>query len=118
MKYPMTVTGKQLWKEPDEELEEFIVTLKPFRDSLTHPSPFSAPEKHGGYDKLRLFYRVDCDTGLCTARLLANLVKRIQRHVYGEQTILPDWIDELDEKVQEYWQIMESERHKNSIVAE
>lgn len=110
-RYPMTVTGRQLWEEQDEELEAFMGTLKPFRDSLMHPSPFSAPEKHGGYDKLRLFYRVDCDTGLLTARLLVNLVKRIQRHIYGERTILPLWIEDLDGKVQECWTILEGERY-------
>lgn len=115
MKYPMTVTGRQLWEEPDKELEAFMGTLNPFRDSLMHPSPFSAPEKHGGYDKLRLFYRVDCEIGLITARLLANLVKRIQRHVHGEKTTLPVWIDELDAKVQEYWEIMECAQHKTLI---
>ena len=117
-KYPKTITDRQLWDEPDEELEGFIGTLKPFRDSLMHPSPFSAPEKHGGYDKLSLFYRVDCDTGLLTAKLLVNLVKRIQKHVYEEQAVLPVWIDELDKEVQKCWKLLGSERHKNPAGAD
>lgn len=100
VKYPEAISGQQLWLQPDEELEAFINTLKPFRDSLVHPSPFSAPEKHGGYDKLRLFYRVNYDTGLLTVNLLVSLVKRIQRHIYGDRATLPDWINELDAKVQ------------------
>ncbi len=118
MKYPMTITGRQLWEEPDDEVEAFISTLKPFRDSLMHPSPFSAPEKHGGYDKLSLFYRVDCDTGLLTAKLLVNLVKRIQKHVYEEQSTLPVWINELDKEVQKCWDSLGSERHNNPVGAD
>jgi hypothetical protein len=118
MKYPEAVTNRKLWDQPDEELEAFIGTLKPFRDSLMHPSPFSAPEKYGGYDKLRLFYRVDCDTGLLTATLLINLVKRIQKHVYDEQTFLPAWIDELDQEVQKCCESLESARHNNPVGAD
>ncbi|MDX2239206.1 MAG: hypothetical protein NW224_00870 [Leptolyngbyaceae cyanobacterium bins.302] len=112
-KYPATITDKQLWKEQDDELEAFISTLKPFRDSLMHPSPFSAPEKHGGYDKLSLFYRVDYDTGLLTANLLVGLVKRIQKHIYGERSVLPVWIAELEQEVQKCWKTFEHERHGN-----
>ncbi|WAL59899.1 hypothetical protein [Thermocoleostomius sinensis] len=117
-KYPMTITGNQLWEEPDDDLEAFISTLKPFRDSLMHPSPFSAPERHGGYDKLSLFYRVDYDTGLLTAKLLVDLVKRIQKHIYGERSVLPVWIDELDQEIQKCWESLESERHNNPVGAD
>jgi hypothetical protein len=114
-KYPMTITGRPLWAEPDDELEGFISTLKPFRDSLMHPSPFSAPEKHGGYDKLSLFYRVDSDTAVLTAKLLVNLVKRMQKHVYEEQIVLPVWINELDDEVQKCCEALASEYHKKNI---
>ena len=117
-KYPATISGKQLWEEPDGELEGFISTLKPFRDSLMHPSPFSAPERHGGYDKLSLFYRVDHDTGLLTANLLVTLVKRMQKHIYGEQSVLPVWIDELDQEVQKCWKLLEHERPNNPVGAD
>ena len=100
-KYPVTLTGKSLWQEPDQELEDFISTQKPFRDSLMHPSPFSAPAKFGGYDKLRLFYRIDYDTGVITANLAVNLIKRIYHHVYGADLKLPVWIGDLETKVKE-----------------
>ncbi len=74
-KYPQILVGRELWKEPDQEFDGFIDVLKPFRDSLVHPSPFSAPEKFGGYDKLRLFYRIDDDTAVSTATCLFALLK-------------------------------------------
>ncbi len=102
LKYPEILTGQKLWDESDQELEGFISTVKPYRDSLVHPSPFSAPVKFGGYDKLRLFYRVDHDTSVLTTNLLVNLLKRIHQHVYGEKQTLPDWIIDLEAKVKEY----------------
>ena len=38
---------------PDQEpLKTFKEIIKPFRDSIVHASPFSAPDRFGGYDKL------------------------------------------------------------------
>jgi hypothetical protein len=98
-KYPELLTSKGLWREPDQELEGFIEILKPFRDSLVHPSPFSAPERFGGYDKLRLFYRVDHDTALLAANLLTILVRRIHEHIYSDLQTLPNWISDLESAV-------------------
>jgi len=96
--YPEIIAGK-LWKEPDEELDGFVDILKPYRDSLVHPSPFSAPERFGGYDKLRLFYRIDYDTALATADLLVRIIRRIHEHVYRDGSALPVWICELESEV-------------------
>lgn len=100
-KYPEILTGKELWKEPDQEFDEFIDVFKLFRDSLVHPSPFSAPEKFGGYDKLRLFYRIDGDTAISTADLLIRIIKKVHKHVYPNIHVLPQWISELDTEVKE-----------------
>lgn len=94
-KYPEAITGEPLWEASDEDFEGFINTLKPFRDSLVHPSPFSTPEKFGGFDKLRLFYRVDYDTAALSVTLLLNLLKRLHDHVYGETNPMPDWLKEF-----------------------
>lgn len=100
-KYPKLLTGEELWEEPDQDLDGFIDTLKPFRDSLVHPSPFSAPPKFGGYDKLRLFYRIDYDTAMVTANLLINLIERIHKHVYCDRQTIPAWILELKLQIEQ-----------------
>lgn len=99
-KYPELITGRKLWKEPDdEELSGFVDTLKPYRDSLVHPSPFSAPDRFGGYDKLRLFYRVDNDTAVATAELLVRIIQRIHRHIYQDDGTIPAWVRDLESEV-------------------
>jgi len=99
MKYPSVLSGKELWHPKDEELESFISVLKPYRDSLVHPSPFSAPERFGGYDKLRLLYRVDSSTAFLAAKLLVTLIKRIHMHIFIESKSLPEWLDQLNAKI-------------------
>jgi hypothetical protein len=101
LKYPIILTGQKLWEEPNEELEAFVSIVKPFRDSLVHPSPFSAPEKFGGHNKLLLFYRVDYDTGILTLNLLVKLIKRIHQHIYRDGFNLPAWIQELETQIAE-----------------
>lgn len=96
IKYPEAVTHRALWNETDPDVNNFIDTMKPFRDSLVHPSPFSAPAKFGGYDKLLTFYRVNYDVGISTLTLVANLIRRIQQHIHGPQVVMPDWLNELD----------------------
>lgn len=95
-KYPAVIAGKELWEDNDQLLESFIDTIKPFRDSLVHPSPFSAPLNFGGYDKLRLFYRVDYDTALMSVDIVVKIIKRIHAHVYSSETTLPKWIQDLE----------------------
>lgn len=105
MKYPNILTGKEVWKQPDNELEAFITDLKPFRDSLVHPSPFSAPEKFGGYDKLSFLYRIDHNIALSSAFLMIALVQRVHKHVYGDFEKPPEWIDNLDLEIKKYSEI-------------
>lgn len=100
LKYPNIIADHELWQDSDSEFNAFVKVLKPFRDALVHPSPFSVPEKFGGYDKLQLFYRVDDKTAFDTAQLLMNLLKRIQKHIEPEKQP-PDWIEKLEESYQE-----------------
>lgn len=107
IKYPDIITGKPLWQETDKEVEIFINIIKPFRDSLMHPSPFLAPAQFGGYDKLRLFYRIDYNTALDAATLLASLLKRIHMHVYGPENEIPTWLMEFQNTIQSNERITE-----------
>jgi hypothetical protein len=99
-RYPGILAGSELWDEPDEQLDHLIGILKPYRDSLVHSSPFSAPERFGGYDKLRLLYRIDYDTAIATAELLIGIILRIHRHVYSDVSALPEWLCQLELEVQ------------------
>jgi len=98
-KYPQILTSRELWKDPDQEFDNFMGVLKPFRDSLVHPSPFSAPEKFGGYDKLRLFYRIEHDTAISTTELLVRIIKRVHQHIHPNMQTLPEWIRELEAEI-------------------
>ncbi len=101
LKYPETITGRKLWQPPDSDLDEFLDTVKPFRDSLVHPSPFSTPGKFGGHDKLRLFYRIDHATAMMTVRLLVNLIRKIHVHVFQGHQGLPRWLEEIASEVKD-----------------
>lgn len=92
IRYPEIITNKKLWDDTDPDVHNFLKVVKPFRDSLVHPSPFPAPEKFGGYDKLRKFYNLDFDTALETARLLGRLLKRIHSHIDNKICDLPRWL--------------------------
>lgn len=94
-KYPEIISGVSLWTEGDEQLEGFLDIVKPFRDSLIHASPFTAPAKFGGHDKLRLLYRIASDTAIMAVFLTVSLIERIQIHISGASIPLPLWLSDL-----------------------
>lgn len=79
-------------------MSQFLDVVKPFRDSLVHPSPFATSEKFGGYDKLRLLYRTDKETADMAASMTARLLIRIHKHINVDSP-LPPWMEELWAKV-------------------
>jgi hypothetical protein len=97
-KYPEIIAGASPWSTDDTDVARFLEVVKPFRDSLVHPSPFVAPEKFGGYDKLRLLYRTDKETADLAASTTAKLVIRIHKHIKPKGP-LPPWLEELWVKV-------------------
>ncbi|NUO54210.1 MAG: hypothetical protein HOV80_35635 [Polyangiaceae bacterium] len=80
---PFDVTG------PPDRLLRFA---KPFRDSLTHPSPFIAPERFGGYDKMEYFHLVDHMIALLVVNDAVETINRINQHL-GRCT--PPWLQEV-----------------------
>jgi hypothetical protein len=96
-KYPEIIAGNTLWDKEDTDLNEFLTIVKPFRDSLVHPSPFATPEKFGGYDKLRLLYRIDEDTAYLAIYTSVSLILRIHKHI-KPTAILPPWLEDLHNK--------------------
>jgi hypothetical protein len=95
LKYPEIISGKTLWDSPDEDIEK-LLEIKPFRDSLVHPSPFSAPEKFGGYDKLKNLYRVDLAKANESVYLICKIIRRISEHINIDNEG-PKWFADLEE---------------------
>jgi hypothetical protein len=100
-KYPQIISGHNLWQVDKNQvlLTGFLRIAKPFRDSLVHPSPFSAPEKFGGYDKLKKVYRIDYATALVIVNLLVELIELIHSQVCNENEMLPEWFVQLKSDV-------------------
>jgi hypothetical protein len=61
MKVPRIVArrGEGPLHQSREPLKSFLEIVKPFRDSVVHASPFDAPDKFGGYNKLTKRYELD-----------------------------------------------------------
>lgn len=97
-KYPEIIAGSPPWGMRDADVAHFLEVVKPFRDSLVHPSPFAAPEKFGGYDKLRLLYRIDKDTADFAVSITAKLIVRIHNHI-KPNVALPPWLEEMRAKL-------------------
>ncbi len=106
IKYPKIVTGKELWNEDDDLVSSFLEIIKPFRDSLVHPSPFSAPDKFGGYDKLSKFYRINADIAIVTAKTTSMIIKEIHQHVTTSKNKWPVWMDEIESLLDEVVQVV------------
>ncbi len=95
LKYPEIITGNTRWGEHDDPLKRFLEQVKPFRDSLVHPSPFSAPERYGGHDKLEHLYRIDAQKAEQAAKVSAEVIEKMFRHVKGINAALPEWLQDL-----------------------
>ena len=75
----------------NDPLMTFKEIIKPFRDSIVHASPFSAPARFGGYDKLSKVYELDLQTVRSTVDLTVGIIGRIHQFVGGEGN-LPQWV--------------------------
>lgn len=100
-KYPSIIFGKEI----GEENYEFLLNeAKKFRDSLMHPSPFSAPEKFGGYDKLEKLYNLDI---VIVSRSVTELIEIIEKteSMKGENTPVPIWLPEIKKAANHLFQL-------------
>jgi len=93
VKIPEIVTGKSPGPlaqdtDPLKTLKEII---KPFRDSIVHASPFSAPARFGGYDKLSKVYELTLQTARSTVDLTVDIIAQIHRFVAGVGDC-PQWL--------------------------
>lgn len=74
-----------------EPLKSFIEVIKPYRDAIVHASPFAAPERFGGYDKLSKLYELNLATVRHAVDITLALIGNIHRFVNGDDQ-LPAWI--------------------------
>jgi len=89
-KYPSIIFGEEI----GEGHYQFLLDeAKKFRDSLMHPSPFSAPEKFGGYDKLEKLYNLDIETISRSVSGIIEIIEKIES-MKGKKTPIPIWLPE------------------------
>jgi len=93
VKVPEIVTGKRPGPlaRGEEPLLTFRDVVKPFRDSIVHASPFSAPERFGGYNKLERVYELTMPTLTEAVKLTLNIIEMIHDYL-GKGTGLPLWM--------------------------
>ena len=77
--------------ETREPLKSFIETVKPYRDSIVHASPFSASERFGGYDKLSKIYVLHIQTLRKAVDTTFEVISIIHQFIGGRNK-LPDWV--------------------------
>lgn len=95
LKYQEIIAGTPLPAEAQKTANSFLDVVKPFRDSLVHPSPFETPQQFGGHDKLRMVYRVDVDTLFLAAGLLVDFIERLQKHLGVDPDSEVPWLEAL-----------------------
>ena len=74
-----------------DPLLTFRELVKPVRDSIVHASPFSAPERFGGYDKLARVYELELPTVTTSVDLTLRVIGTIHQFLNaGRQP--PEWL--------------------------
>jgi hypothetical protein len=92
IKIPALTTGRDSGPlhQTRDPLKAFIEIVKPYRDAIVHASPFAAPEKFGGYDKLTKLYELNLPMVRNAVDMTIALVREIYRFVDGNSE-LPLW---------------------------
>lgn len=74
-----------------DPLKSFIEVIKPYRDAIVHASPFAAPEKFGGYDKLTKIYTLNLSTVRQAVDITFAIIGEIHSFTGGNGE-LPIWV--------------------------
>ncbi len=61
-----------------------------------HPSPFSAPEKFGGYDKLEKLFNLDIETVSKTVSGIIEIIDKTES-MKGGNSPVPIWLPAVKE---------------------
>lgn len=92
IRVPALVTGQNVGPlhQTREPLKTFVEITKPHRDAIVHASPFAAPQKFGGYDKLAALYDLDMVTVRKAVDVTIDMVRILHRFVGGTADE-PEW---------------------------
>jgi hypothetical protein len=92
IRIPALTTGRETGPlhQTSDPLKSFIEIVKPHRDAIVHASPFAAPEKFGGYDKLSKLYGLNLRTVREAVNVTVSLIKDIHKFVDGSSEV-PSW---------------------------
>ena len=112
LKYPEIISGCKFTY--NDEIEDFLESIKPFRDSLVHASPFSAPEKFGGYNKLRKIYDLNNVIAILAVYYSIKIIKEINNHLKNEK--IPNWLNELEKFLNSKWEITIEESERKAVL--
>ena len=82
--------------QTQEPLKTFIEIIKPYRDSIVHASPFSAPIKFGGYNKLDKLYSLEFDIVLLAVEKTFELIEEIHK-ITNEKYSIPTKVIEKND---------------------
>lgn len=96
-KVPAIVKGQDqgpLSKDKDP-LATFRDLVKPFRDSIVHASPFSAPKRFGGYNKLQRVCELEIVTVTTAVDLTLAIISSIHEFL-GAGKGQPSWLPNRD----------------------
>jgi hypothetical protein len=76
-------------------LSKFGDIIKPFRDSIVHASPYSAPERYGGYDKLTHIYEIGPELTSNAVSLTLEIICTIHQ-ILQREGLGPNWLYSRD----------------------
>jgi len=84
-------TSQGVLHETRDPLRTFITTVKPFRDSIVHASPFTVPETFGGYDKLTKLYELDLPMVTVAVQSCIDIIATVHKFI-TETNDSPSWL--------------------------
>ena len=102
--YPRIVAGADEGPLHDsrDPLRTFLSFVQPYRDSIVHASPFAAPDKFGGYEKLSKLYELDTPTCSVAVQVTLHVISEIHRAT-GGRAYSPRWADDFVREPTREW---------------
>jgi hypothetical protein len=93
--YPNWIMNVDLAQRLPHDIKHVLEVLKPFRDSIVHPSPFARPGEFGGKPKLQRLYQLDSQTAIQSIKAVINIIKACEGNRVNSAE-LPSWLLDLE----------------------